>query len=479
LDGGALVVNSVFLQELDETFFGSVTIVINGGVLLSLGIEFYGGETLDVKAFNFVGGGIHLGNDNTGVLVNLTSEGRVDGGEGLAVTAPGSVVFNQDIIIAVDDDFLEVLSDEDLNVFFMGVGGDISRLEEGLELVVNEIVVESLEVVDGDFVFEEEFKVVLAGLDESESGGLVLGNTDVFSQSGAEGVIESSDSQGDLTLQEFRSTSEGSFSLFTSFISTSDEEEGVETFAKDLLSGLLFEGKDGGESVVVDEVLDGGGISSSGVDVLSFIELLEDDNLVTISFVVLSDGVFSGVGEGEVIEVGSGIKESLVEFRTFSTEVEDHNFVVVDELLGILNAVSGDGDGTSLLLQPLDDFRGSSTTFIGDGSAGTLDEELEGGEAFDFVSGSEVLFNGTIDLGESDVGEGAGELLGSSGVFGSELLAMSTPGSVEFGQNKVEFSDSSVEGLVGKDKDAVFSGVVTGKDSCNKEKSNECGFHKI
>jgi len=336
--------------------------------------------------------------------VDLTGEGSVDGGEGLAVTAPGSVVFNQNIIIAVHNDFLEVLSDENLNVFFVGVGGDISGLEEGLKLVVNEIVVESLEVVDGDFVFKEELKVVLAGLDESESGGLVLGNTDVFSQSGAESVIESSNSQGDLTLQVFSSASEGSFSLFTSFISTSDEEEGVETFTKDLLSSLLFERKDGGESVVVDEVLDGGGISSSGVDVLSFIEFLEDDNLITISFVVLSDGFFSGVGEGEIVEVGSGVKESLVEVRTFSTEVEDNNFVVVDELLGISNAVDGDGDGTSLLLQPLDDFRGSSTTFVGDGSAGTLDEELEGGETSDFESGSKILFNGTVDLGESHVG---------------------------------------------------------------------------
>jgi hypothetical protein len=480
IEGRAIlgIVDGVSLQEGDETFFSSLTTVVNGGVLLSLGIELYGGETLDVKTVNFVGGGVHLGNNDSLVLVDLFSEGGVDGGEGLAMTAPGSIVFNQNIIFRVDDDVFEVLADEDSDVVFVGVGGDVSGLKEGLKLVVNEIVVESLEVVDGEFVFENVLKVVLAGGNESECGGLFLGNTDIVSQSGAESVIESSDGEGDLTLQEFSSLSEDFFSLVTSFISTSDEEEGVETFTEDLLGSLLFKGKDGGESVVVDEVLDFSGISGSRVDVLAFIELLEDDDGVTFSFVLLSDGFFSGVGESDIVEVGGSSEESLLEFRSFFTEEENNNLVVVDELLGIFNAVDGEGDGTSLLLQPLDDFGSSSTTFVGNGSTVTLDEELESGETSDFKSGGEFLFNGTVDLGESDVGKGVDELSGSRSVFRGELLAVTTPGSVEFSQNEIIFGNGGVEILVGKDEDVVFSGVIASKDSSNKEKSNECGFHK-
>lgn len=433
---------------------------------------------MDVKTFNFVGGGVHLGNNNSLGVLELASDGRVDGSKGFAVTAPGSVVFNQNIIITVEDDIFEVLADEDSNVFFVGAGGDISGLEERLKLVVNEIVVERLEVIDGKFVFENVFKVVLAGGDESECGGLFLGNTDVVSQSGAESVIESSDGEGDLTLQVFRSLSEDFFSLVTSFISSSDEEEGVETFTEDLLGSLLFERKDGGESVVVDEVLDFSGISRSGIDVLAFIEFLEDDNGVRFSFVLLSDGFFSGVSESDVIKVGGGSKESLLEFRAFFTEEENNNLVVVDELLGVFDVVNGDGDGTSLLLQPLDDFRGSSTTFISNRGAVTLDEELKGGESSDFKSGSEFLFNGTVDLGESDVGKAVDKLSSSRGVFRGELFAVTAPGSVEFSQNKVVFGDGGVKSLVGKNKDVVFSGVVTGEDSGNKEKGEECGSHK-
>jgi hypothetical protein len=480
IEGRAIlgIVGGVSLQEGDETFFSSVTVEIDGGVLSSLGIELYGGETLDVKTVNFVGGGVHLGNNDSLGVLELAGEGRVDGGEGLAVTAPGSVVFNQNIIIRVEDDIFEVLADEDSNVIFVGVGGDISRLEERLKLVVNEIVVESLEVVDGEFVFENVLKVVLAGGNESESGSLILGNTDVVSQSGAESVIESSDGEGDFTLQVFRSLSEDFFSLVTSFISSSDEEEGVETFTENLLGSLLFEGKDGGESVVIDEVLDFSGISRSRVDVLAFIELLEDDDGIAFSFVLLSDGFFSRVGESKIIKVGGSTEESLLEIRTFFTEEENNNLVVVNDLLGVFNVVDGEGDGTSLLLQPLDDFGSSSTTFVGNGSAVTLDEELEGGETSDFESGGEFLFNGTVDLGESDVGKGVDELSGSRSVFRGELLAVTTPGSVEFSQNEIIFSNGVIEILIGQDKDVFFSGVITSENSGDEEKSKECGFHK-
>jgi len=422
---------------------------------------------LDVKTVNFVGGGVHLGNNDTLGLLELAGEGRVDGGEGLAMSAPRGIIFNQNIIIGVEDDVFEVLADEDSDVVFIGFSGDISRLEERLKLVINEIVVESLEVVDGKFVFENVLKVILAGGDESESGGLFFGNTDVVSQSGAESVIESSDSEGDLALQVFRSLSEDFFSLVTSFISSSDEEEGVEAFTEDLLGGLLFEGKDGGESVVVDEVLDFSGISRSGIDVLAFVELLEDDDGVAFSFVLLSDGFFSGVGERNIVEVGGGTEESLLEVRAFFTEEENNNLVIVDELLGIFNAVDGEGDGTGLLLQPLDDFGSSSATFVGNGGAVTLDEELESGETSDFKSGGEFLFDGTVDLGESDVGEGVDELSGSGSVFGGELLAMSTPRSIKFSQNEVVFGNGGIEILVGKDEDVVFSGVIASKDGSN------------
>jgi len=113
----------MLFQVINESIFSSITFVINWVVFSVLGEKFNGGESFDFNSFNFVSSGVHLGNDQSLNVFEFLSKGIVDGDKLLAVTAPGSVEFNQNIIVGVDNNILEVLTDENLNrfvVFFRG-----------------------------------------------------------------------------------------------------------------------------------------------------------------------------------------------------------------------------------------------------------------------------------------------------------------------------------------------------------------------
>lgn len=54
----------LFLKELKDTFFGSITFEVNRGALLSVSEELKGGETFDGNAWDFVSSSIDLSQDN-------------------------------------------------------------------------------------------------------------------------------------------------------------------------------------------------------------------------------------------------------------------------------------------------------------------------------------------------------------------------------------------------------------------------------
>jgi len=68
-DGGVL------LEPVNESTFRSVIIVINGALFIVGRVEFEGGETFNFEAFNFVSGGVHLGDDQVGAAIESFSKG--------------------------------------------------------------------------------------------------------------------------------------------------------------------------------------------------------------------------------------------------------------------------------------------------------------------------------------------------------------------------------------------------------------------
>lgn len=100
----------VFLDEGNQTFKISVSFIFNWIALFSIGPEFKGGITFNFNGWNFVGGRINLSDDNIWVVSNFVSEFFIDGSKLFAVTTPGGIEFNQDILVTVKYDFIEVFS---------------------------------------------------------------------------------------------------------------------------------------------------------------------------------------------------------------------------------------------------------------------------------------------------------------------------------------------------------------------------------
>merc|ERR1711957_1075915 len=77
------------LSEFVVLALGST--LVGNAVLGILRVELEGGVALDGKAFDLVGGGIKLGDNQVVDLADGNTELLPDGGERLAVAAPGSV----------------------------------------------------------------------------------------------------------------------------------------------------------------------------------------------------------------------------------------------------------------------------------------------------------------------------------------------------------------------------------------------------
>lgn len=87
-------ISGVFLDEGSQTFKISVSFIINGVALFSIGEEFKGGITFNFNRGNFVGSRINLSDDNVGVVSNFVGEFFIDGCKLFAVTTPGGIEFN-------------------------------------------------------------------------------------------------------------------------------------------------------------------------------------------------------------------------------------------------------------------------------------------------------------------------------------------------------------------------------------------------
>ena len=105
-----LVVGRLLLEPVLEIFNLSATVEIDGCSLATLGVELEGGVALNVNSVNFVGGCVKIGNDESLNGSEILGELFPDGSDLLAVTAPWGVEFHEDVILTIEDNLLEVLT---------------------------------------------------------------------------------------------------------------------------------------------------------------------------------------------------------------------------------------------------------------------------------------------------------------------------------------------------------------------------------
>ena len=357
-------------DELRDGREVTVTLVTDGGILVVTGEEEEGGEATNVVGgINIVLSGIDLGNDDR---VNL-GEGRgdllVEGSEGLAVTAPGSVELDEDVLSLILDDGIKVLVDESLDVRFSVLLRDGLRATEGIAGASDTAVDE----------LSNRLSVELLLLVESVEGGLI--------------VLPSGEDHGRITRS--RGTPLGSqvgVGLNGSLqeVDVLIDREGVGNRASELKSvraiveehghGALGSSDARDEGLVQDERLElGGGLLSdvSGEGINSNLIRVDSGDLVSVeendgSKLLLNLlGQFSRSNTSERILSNASSLGNLVEdgsILTLSGEQDDASkrITLKEGIEGSL-IVDGDDGRLSLLSDPLLQSLGVTLSSVGDG----------------------------------------------------------------------------------------------------------------
>jgi len=165
------LVATVLSNESGEVLNSAGTAVLDGLTLAVGREELDGRETLDLVG-NIVGGGIDLGDgDLVGVGLEQLTELLVLGSKGLAVTAPGGVELNQDILVGVHDNLVIVLGDNDSDGTVVLLGNGVG-LDARVDLAGNELVKELGNLLLGKVRALEGELLVLLGVLDGEGGPL-------------------------------------------------------------------------------------------------------------------------------------------------------------------------------------------------------------------------------------------------------------------------------------------------------------------
>jgi len=109
----------VLFKPFLEWFEGSVTIEVNS-FLVVFWIEDQSWISSNFNSFGLIGSGIELSNDNVVVVLVGSTEFFPDWSELLAMSAPWSIVFNENILGWVLNDLFEFSSDNNGNWSLFG-----------------------------------------------------------------------------------------------------------------------------------------------------------------------------------------------------------------------------------------------------------------------------------------------------------------------------------------------------------------------
>jgi hypothetical protein len=348
LDGELGLVLAVLLDEVGEVLDGARALVGDGSVLSTSGEELDGGESLNLVG-DIVQGSVDLGDDDLVLELGsgeLRSKVIVLGGKSLAVTAPGSVELNQDILGVIEDNVIVALGDYNSDGTLLGLGDGL-RLDARLNLASGEVLNELGNVVMCDLLLLVEGELlVLDNLLDGERGELVSLEVQVTGVS-AEGLGVNC-GKVDLALELLSDGLEGIAKLLA--LLRSLREDVCEGNASGHVAGVGLRanlsnerggrgGNEGGNGILLELL---------GEGVLALIESLVDNQGGGLDALSLGNSsVVDATEEVGIAETLSKLGEGLVGALIVGVEVGDDNNLVggLELLKGVLceNGDSGEG----------------------------------------------------------------------------------------------------------------------------------------
>ena len=357
---GGGVLREVGLESVEVTS----SFVLDSSLVV-LGVVDQGWVGFDGDSWDFVGSRVHLGDDDIFEVTNVGTEVLPDWGEGLAVTAPWSVVLDEDVLGGVADNFLPVSSDEGLNWAVVGFW-DWLALQVCLEGSGLEVSDESSNGLSADFLYCLAVSVlseVLSELDDTEAWSALSVNTDVLSEFGLDAFGGGRFHEDNLASEFIGSLSESLLVVLAGVVG--EEDDGWLLFAEDWVNGIFVEVHEtwGLEafSESDDSVL-GGGTRVGGE---SLVEVADNNNTGSVETEVGSDISVSGVEELEGVTEASG-SSSLMGLEKLTLEGTNEDNSLLDVALHGLEVSAGLqlGRRAGLLFDPGDDSVGSASASV-------------------------------------------------------------------------------------------------------------------
>lgn len=393
--------------------------------LVVLGIELEGRISADVNTVDLVSRSIELGDNKVINVGNFLGKLVPDGGEGLAVAAPGSVVLNKHILAGILDDVFPVLTNEGGETVDWVRLRDRLGLEMGLEvtcLVVRDELGDRVAVKGLDVAFVIVLEHGLLRRDDTELRKVALLNTDELTKTRLDALRDARGHEQDLALEVGGSLGEGSLVVGALLLGEKDDgrvvvtedrlneifAEGNKTRNRRLLGKLnnfLLSGGSNGERRLVKLTGEGDAWGSSNTEVTS------------------ARGV-TGVEEGELLADGGvlgTLHEGLKEVTGELTEVAQGKLGLASLGLHIF-ARDLEGGRACLLVDPLDDgVLGAATGVV---HLSALVPEEERWEALDLHALGKLFVLCRVDLGNRAGWILSSQHLGGTLVLRSELLAV-------------------------------------------------------
>jgi hypothetical protein len=449
---------SVLLQVLNKVLKLAARLVLDGLLILT-GEEIKSRESLNIKTLNInlVGSGIHLGDDNTVDSGELITQLVPGGGKLLAMSAPGSVKLDKDILVVVHDNVVERGTLENLDISGSILGGNSLRLESGLELAGKngiDVSGDGIGIIEASRVGELLHGGARAHVNKNKCGE--CGDAEVLSNLGlAGGHVDSKNG----SLEGLGNTGEDFHKRGMMVSLGISEEKGMllDSRGKNLLGSSLRKGLHERGGLGRDESSGSLGIEGGTDREISalIIEGLEDNNRVTGKRQMLLDGVSRRNTVLQKLISGSQTQESLGRVGGNIGEITDYDSI--SRLLkskDIIGSGKSLGRGARLLLHPTDNITGSAATIVL--HLVSVLEEDQSGESLDIKASTGVLGDSGINLGK--LGSLGGKSSGGGGVLRGQTLAMSAPGGIKLNKQKLMLSEGIIEVIISENQHTLLSG---------------------
>mmetsp|Transcript_33786 Transcript_33786/g.77188 ORF Transcript_33786/g.77188 Transcript_33786/m.77188 type:complete len:481 (+) Transcript_33786:242-1684(+) len=432
-DRGAL------LQKLLEA--RQTAVAVHGDrLVLGVAVEKQdGGEALDVHLLRrVVGGGVHLSDHQGFDTLQVVAEPGPDGLQLLAVSAPGSIELDQDVLGLVVDDLIEGVGSHNLDRGILH-RGDVLGLAVRLELASGVISERSQNVGLGDLGVGEG--VLL------QPGLLLLSRDRHHENGGAVGGGQAEEFHHSVVVVRNRNKHSGAKALGSSggelaekvlgglsSLVIEEQDLSLDGAAENLARGLLRELGDEaqvvhahelGDSLLVELTIE---LHGAGL-VRQLLRAVHHKARGRRGFRGSQRSIVHNTERGLLVR-GGKLEEHLGLIRLGTGEETNHSGGVFSgELVEGVRIRKSSRSGSKLLRNPGHNSVSGPAAGVFDGLA--VHEPLQGRETLDTKSFTKRLMRVSINLGKSSPDvlllEGGGGL----SILGSEALAVSTPRRVE------------------------------------------------